>query len=300
MRASSSDFSIFIRLFLLLSLEFEPCDPHIKLNKIYDDRNRLEEEDERATRLRNWTQSKVMCVYSGAHTHSENRPKHEALKSFLFFFFFFFFSFNFGFKHFCHSQQEKRLKWTATKLSYILFIKLFPFSLLFSLFLFLVTFYFSFSWLFGGPVIKWQRANVERRVERTDSILLFVYRSIVWLSIGCDLCCFYFGKIANHSMSRPWVDQMWERRKKQRRRRGNKPKILGQWWWSMVDWIQMKVISLNRQISFHTIPRHPPTHCAALSISLSISTFRPCGGGGSIWQINRCTHSNRKKALANQ
>lgn len=52
-----------------------------------------------------------------------------------------------------------------------------------------------FLFLFGKAAIKWQRANVEHaRVERIESILLFVYRSIVWLSIGCDLCCFYLGK----------------------------------------------------------------------------------------------------------
>lgn len=100
MRASSRDFSIFILLFLLLSLEFEPCDPHNKLNKIYDDRNRLEEESHQVTTVLNTIKSYV-CLFRCAHT--ENRPKHEALKSFLFFFFF---SFNFGFEHFCHSQQD--------------------------------------------------------------------------------------------------------------------------------------------------------------------------------------------------
>lgn len=102
---TDSDDIFRILLFLLLSLEFEPCDPHIKLNKIYDDRNQRLEKSHQVTVLN--TIKSYVCVFGYAHTHTHTSMEHEALWKVFFAFLFLFIYF--GFKHFCHSQQDTHI-----------------------------------------------------------------------------------------------------------------------------------------------------------------------------------------------
>lgn len=230
----------------------------------YQIKENLRRSRKRATRLRYWTQSKLMCADFG--TRAEKIAWNTKLwKVFSLLFFVFFFSFNFGFKHFCHphTDRENRLKWTAMKLSYILFIKLFPSSLCSC---FLLRFLFSFS--SGVPVVPKSKCWAQREWSEREYI---AFR----LSVNClvvdwmRLMLLLLWKIANHLMSRMDGAKNVCMHAKGRetdgmKKRGNKPKTLGQWWWSMVDWIQMKVISLNRQISLYTY---------SVPVSLSISSM---------------------------